>query len=529
MTAGSAGKAVSCARLTLDHGTGSTLRNRGIADRGWQRPRQRDVWHTGSSRATMNANSLSFERKDSSRLRIALIGAGSASAACALRLVEEGARVTIIESGTLGGTCVNTGCIPSKAMVRAAGIAHLMRHHGVSGIRPCDPDLNQALRVDQQRALVDDLRRAKYDHLLTGRPDIALLHGRARFADPHTLTVTQPDGEDVVVGADRILIATGASPWIPSIPGLSETPYWTSTEALFARTVPQHLAVLGGSAVALELAQAFRRLGARVTLIARSTLLSREDPALGAGIGTIFEGEGIDVRLHTVPERIDYRSGRFELSIHGKSLDADALLVATGRRPNTEGLGLGTAGVVTDSNGAIVVDTHLRTSAGHIYAAGDCANQPPLVYVAAAAGTRAAVNMLGGDRALDLFALPAVVFTDPQIATVGLTERQALRHGLVPEVRTLALEAVPRAQVNFDTRGFIKLVADKISGRLLGVQILAPEGGEIIAAASLAIRHRVTVSELGDQLFPYLTMAESLKLAAQAFTRDVTQLSCCAG
>ncbi|MFQ5756637.1 MAG: FAD-dependent oxidoreductase, partial [Acidiferrobacterales bacterium] len=200
-----------------------------------------------------------------------------------------------------------------------------------------------------------------------------------------------------------------------------------------------------------------------------------------------------------------------------------------GRAPNTESLQLGKAGVETGPGGAIVIDEHLRTSAEHIYAAGDCTNQPQFVYVAAAAGTRAAVNMLGGDATLDLSAMPEVIFTDPQVAIVGMTEAQAKKEGMAVDSRTLTLDNVPRALANFDTRGFIKLVAETESGRLLGTQILAAEGGEVVQAAALALRNRMTIQDLADQLFPYLTMVEGLKLCAQTFTKDVKQLSCCAG
>jgi mercuric reductase len=171
----------------------------------------------------------------------------------------------------------------------------------------------------------------------------------------------------------------------------------------------------------------------------------------------------------------------------------------------------------------------MRTSAANIYAAGDCTDQPQFDYVAAAAGTRAALNMLGGDATLDLSAMPAVVFTDPQVATVGLTETEARAAGLEVDTRTLSLDNVPRALANFDTRGFIKLVAEAGSGKLLGVQAVAPEAGEVIQSAALALRAGMTVHDLADQLFPYLTMVEGLKLCAQTFTRDVRQLSCCAG
>ena len=217
------------------------------------------------------------------------------------------------------------------------------------------------------------------------------------------------------------------------------------------------------------------------------------------------------------------------LATSGGVVRADRLLVATGRAPNTNGLGLDIAGVEVNTQGAIVIDTGMRTSSANIFAAGDCTDQPQFVYVAAAAGTRAAINMTGGDAALDLSTMPAVVFTDPQVATVGLSEAEARLKGIETDSRTLGLDNVPRALANFDTRGFIKLVAEAGNGRLLGVQAVTPEAGELIQAAVLAIRSRMTVQDLANQLFPYLTMVEGLKLCAQTFTKDVKQLSCCAG
>jgi len=281
--------------------------------------------------------------------------------------------------------------------------------------------------------------------------------------------------------------------------------------------------------VALELAQAFLRLGSRVTLIARSGLLSKEDPAIGEGLKAALIEEGMRILTDRRVNAARFDGKTFHLDLDGETITGDRLLVATGRKPNTDGLHLDRAEVQTDATGAIIVDGHLRTSAPNIFAAGDCTNAPQFVYVAAAAGTRAAINMTGGDTALDLSIVPVVVFTDPQVATVGLTEAQAAKRGIETDSRTLTLDNVPRALANFDTRGFIKLVAEKSSGRLIGAQVLAAEGGEIIQTAALSIRNRMTVADLAGQLFPYLTMAEGLKLCAQTFTKDVKQLSCCAG
>lgn len=461
---------------------------------------------------------------------VAVIGSGGAAMAAALKAAERGARVTLIERGTLGGTCVNVGCVPSKILIRAAQVAHLRRESPFDdGVTGCNPTIHRDRLLRQQQARVDLLRGAKYEDVLAATPAITVVRGEARFKDAHTLHVRLNDGGERDVRFDRCLIATGARAKVEPIAGLHDTPYWTSTEALASDAIPPRLAVIGASAVALELAQAFARLGSRVTLLARTTLLSREDPAVGRATGAAFRDEGIDVRERARIGRVDHVDGEFIITTAEDSLRADRLLVATGRTPNTETLALAAAGVATDARGAVTVDRHLRTSAANIYAAGDCTDQPQFVYVAAAAGTRAAINMTGGEAALDLSVVPAVVFTDPQIATVGLSEAQARRAGMESESRVLTLDHVPRALVNFDTRGFIKLVAEAESGRVLGVQAVASEAGELIQAAALALRARMTVEDLADQLFPYLTMTEGLKLAAQAFTKDVKQLSCCAG
>jgi len=465
-----------------------------------------------------------------SLLRIAVVGSGGGAMAAALKAAELGATVTLIERGVIGGTCVNVGCVPSKILIRAAHIAHLRRESPFdAGLSATPAIVNRPRLLAQQQGLVDDLRHGKYEGILAGIPAITVVHGEARFKDGHTLIVTLTDGGERVVPFDRCLIATGATAAIPPVPGLKDTPYWTSTEALASDSIPSRLAVVGSSVVAVELAQAFARLGSRVTVLARHTLFFREDPAIGEAVTEAFRAEGITVLTGTQASTVLFKDHEFTLFTKHGTVPADQVLVATGRAPNTRGLHLDAIGVALDAGGAIVVDDHMRTSAPDIYAGGDCTNQPQFVYVAASAGTRAAINMTGGDAALDLTTMPAVVFTDPQVATVGLSEAEAHQLNIETDSRTLPLDAVPRALVNFETRGFIKLVAEAGTGRLLGVQAVAPEAGELIQAAALAIRARMTVHDLADQLFPYLTMAEGLKLAAQTFTKDVSQLSCCAG
>lgn len=461
-------------------------------------------------------------------LHIAIIGSGGAAMAAAITAAGNGARVTLIERGATGGTCVNVGCVPSKIMIRAAHIAHVRKASGFdSGVSAAPPQVDRRALVLQQQARVEELRTGKYEAIIERNPNITLLRGEARFLDTTTLALRPADGGEQRISFDRALIAVGSSAAIPGVPGLAGTPFWTSTEALVAEELPRHLIVYGGSVVALELAQAFLRLGSQVTLLARSTLLSKEDPQIGETLKEILGHEGMRVLTHKVVRKVTHADGQFILDAGGE-VTGDRLLVATGRRANTTDLGLEALGVKMDANGAILVDERMRTSVEHIYAAGDCTTHPEYVYVAAAGGNRAAINMTGGDARLDLSVVPGVVFTDPQVATVGMSEAQARKAGFKVDSRVLGLEHVSRALVNFDTRGFIKIVAEQGSGRLLGVQAVAAEAGELIQTAAIAMRAGMTVADVAGQMFPYLTMVEGLKLCAQTFTRDVKQLSCCA-
>ncbi len=448
--------------------------------------------------------------------QIAIIGSGAAAFACALQATEDGALVTLIESGTLGGTCVNVGCIPSKALIRDAALNHLAAGNG------------RAL-LEQRNDLVSRMRQRKYADVLAASAGIRRISGHARFHDEHTLTIARTDGQTQTLRPELILIATGAQPHIPDLPGLAGTPFWTSNEALASPEIPEHLLIVGGSTVAVELGQAYRRLGSAVTIVARSTLLPREDRDLGTELTKIFRDQGIAVRQGATAQAVAHDGNQFQLHTAQEILRGDRLLIAAGRRANTAALNLANAGIETDSEGRIRVDARMRTNRAHVFAAGDCTTLPQYVYVAAAAGNRAAINMLGGDARLGLDTLASVTFVDPQVASVGLTDNNARAQGLDVESRLLPLSEVPRAVVNGDHRGFIKLVAERGSGRLVGAHIIADQGGEIIQGATLAMRAGFTVQDLADEMIPYLTMAEGMKLCAQTFVKDLARLSCCAG
>ncbi|RMH41217.1 MAG: mercury(II) reductase [Gammaproteobacteria bacterium] len=478
----------------------------------------------------MNKTVSHKEHQVDSRLHIVVIGSGSAAFAGALAATERGARVTMVEGGdVIGGCCVNVGCVPSKILIRAAHLAYQQAHHAFAAIEHHEPKIDRAKLTAQISERVKSLRFAKYERILSRNPSIDFIRGWAKLLDARTVEVLTPQNQSVRIVADKILIATGATPWIPPIPGLEKTPYWRSTEEIFADEMPHHLVVIGSSVIAVELAQAYRRLGAEVTILARHRLLSKYDAILGDNLVKYFAEEGIRVITQATVKNVVYQAGEFVVSLGNEKVCGDRLLVATGRRPNTADLNLAAAGVATDDSGAIIVNERLETSCPGIYAAGDCANLPQLVYVAAAAGHRAGMNMMGERGVLNLDAVPMVIFTDPQVATVGLSPQEAIAQGLRVETRTLSLDNVPRALANFDERGFIRLVAEADNQCLLGAQILAHDAGEMIQTVAVAIEQRMSVTEFAEMLFPYLTMNEGLKLCAQAFFKDVSQLSCCAG
>jgi mercuric reductase len=446
---------------------------------------------------------------------LVVLGSGGGAFAAAIPARDLGKLVLMVEHATTGGTCVNVGCIPSKTLLVSS------EEFCVTG-RPLLADA-----VARKDALVEQLREAKYVGLLA-EYQIEYRRAHGRVVDAHTVSV---DGERV--SADAIVIATGARPAVPPIPGLQATGYLTSTTALGLTRAPARLAVLGANAVGLELGQMLGNFGSHVTFVARRDVAPNAEPEISAGLADVLEGDGHRIVAPAITTHVSREGNEKVLrgSVDGEpfELRVDEILLATGRTPNSEDLGLTEVGVSVDEQGAIVVDDRQRTSVDSIYAAGDVTTQPRYVYVAAAGGAAAASNALGlGDERLDFRALPQVIFTSPAIAQAGLTEAQAIARGLEVRTTVLALDAVPRALVSADTRGLFKLVAEADSGRLVGVSILAHGAPDVIQAAVLAIDRGMTVSELGSTWAPYLAMAEGLKLAAQTFDRDVSKLSCCA-
>ncbi len=381
----------------------------------------------------------------------------------------------------------------------------------------------------QKDELVAELRKTKYADILGSYDSITLLEGRGTVGPD--LSVTLDGGGEFRAG--KIVVTTGSSPWIAPIPGLTDSGYMDSAAAMEVEELPESLLVIGAGYVGVELGQMFARLGVEVTLLSRpARILPREDPAIGVALADYLQAEGIDIRSGATVERVTRNGGRtLQVMENGKrrTLSAEALLVATGRRANSQGLGLEDVGVSFGSRGEVMVNEYLETARPGIYAAGDVAGDPMYVYVAAYAGSVAAENALTDNRRpYDLTAVPRVTFSDPAVAAVGLSEAEAGAQDVEALTSVLPLEHVPRALAARDTRGFIKLVADARTRRLLGAHILAAEAGELVTEVTLAIRFGLTIEDIVSTLHPYLTLSEGIKLAAQAFDKDVTRLSCCA-
>lgn len=463
------------------------------------------------------------------QLHFVIIGGGSAAFSAALNASALGARATIINSDLpIGGTCVNVGCVPSKTLIRGAETVHRASKSHFDGIETHAQVTDFKAVIEQKRALVEGLRQAKYLDVISGNENIQIISGRAKILSKSVVEVNSTPIE-----ADRILIATGTRPYIPPVPGLEETGYLTSTSAFELEELPKSMIVLGGRYIALECAQMFARMGTEVTILQRSSrILPNETEDLTAALTEHLVSEGIHVitgvqikgalkeeRLHTL-----------STEVHGsaKMFSAEKILVATGTVPNSRKMGLKKIGVERDENGFIQVDDALRTSIEGIFAAGDVIGEPKFVYTAAYEGGLAAQNALGSSLTMrDYSALPWVIFTDPQVAGVGLDETMAESLGIDFQVSVLPLSQVPRSIAARDTRGFIKLIRDRDTDLLVGARILAPEGSELLMQIVGAIKNKTTTRELAAMFYPYLTLSEGVKLAALGFTQDVHKLSCC--
>ena len=471
---------------------------------------------------------------------LVILGSGSTAFAAALRAQELGKTAVMTEERTIGGTCVNRGCLPSKNLIEAAKLVFDARNPRYPGLTTDGAGLRVDFRelVRQKDDVIAVYRAKKYDSLVGAK--ISVEAGKARFLDAHTVEV---DGRRLT--GERFLVATGSRPVVPDIPGLDSVPYLTSDllthgEDQELTELPASLLILGGGYIALELGQMFARFGTEVTILDRNRQLLAHgyEPEVGRTIGEVFAAEGIVVLTNATMQsvRADGQGIVADVKVANgrRFVRAARLLVAAGRRPNADDIGLEAAGVKVNARGEIEVDPQLGTAVPHIFAAGDVIGRQHGSRMATPVGARqggiAAHNALadGEPRSFDGRVIPRAIFTDPPIGLVGMTEAEAVAAGHRCWCRPLAMELVPRAGAVRDTRGMIKMVADADTNEVLGVAMVGVSASEVIHEAAMALRYRAKLADFVDLLHVYPTMTEALKIAAIARTKDPATLSCCA-
>jgi pyruvate/2-oxoglutarate dehydrogenase complex dihydrolipoamide dehydrogenase (E3) component len=443
---------------------------------------------------------------------LCVVGAGAGGLAVAAGAVQMGASVVLVERGDMGGDCLNVGCIPSKSLIAAAKLAHQWRRGDEFGIHYAPPKIDFAAVGDGVAQVITHLAPndsvERFEAL-----GVKVLRAEARFTDPRTISAG-----DVEIRARRFVIATGSSPAIPAIPGLDAVPYWTN-ETIFAnRQQPNHLIVIGGGAVGVELAQAHRRLGADVTIIDAGPLLPRDDPELVALLSETLTAEGIALRPSTAITAVNSDGDRLTVELsNGDLVFGSHLLVAAGRRPSTTDLNLSAANIAATAAG-ITVDARLRTTNRRVYAIGDVAGGPQF--------THAALHQAGVVIRNALFRLPArvnytampwVTYSDPELAQVGMNEAVA-RDAYGDKIRVLRWKFAEndRAQTERETNGMVKIITT-VKGRILGAAILGAGAGDQITTWALAISHRVKIAAMANLIVPYPTRSEAGKRAAGSF------------
>ena len=469
---------------------------------------------------------------------LVILGSGSTAFAAALRAAEMGKTAVMTEARTIGGTCVNRGCLPSKNLIEAAKLVHEARHPRYPGIEPCEVRFDFGELVRQKDGLISDYRNERYMGRLDESEDIEIAQGRVAFVDEGAVEV---DGRRIE--GEKFLVALGSTPVAPEIEGLDEVPYMTSDlltseEDMELTELPKSLVVVGGGYIALELGQMFSRFGSRVTILERSDQILKHgyEPQVGRAMQGILREEGVDIRTNAEIRRVRHAEGGIAVELgSGEEVRAERLLLATGRRPNTQGIGLEKAGVETNGHGEVVVDEFLRTSAPHVFAAGDVIGDQLESQMATPVGARdgaiVAENAFADDgemRAVDHSVVPRAIFTDPQVGIVGLAEEEAIARGHRCWCRTIPMKLVPRAGAIRDERGIIKMVADADTDRVLGVSMVGQSAAEVIHEAAMGLRFGATIGDFVDMIHVYPTMAEALKIAAISRRKDPAKLSCCA-
>ncbi|MDB5312001.1 MAG: merA [Gemmataceae bacterium] len=445
---------------------------------------------------------------------LVVLGSGEPGKYLAWTLAAQGRRTAVIERKYIGGSCPNIACLPSKNIIHSAKVASYFRRSREFGIATGDWSVDMAAVRDRKRKMVESQVEK---HLGKYRASGAeLVMGFGRFIGPKTIEVALRDGGTRVLRGKTVIINTGSRAKIDATPGLRDSKPLTHIEALDLDRVPEHLIVLGGGYVGLELAQTFRRFGSRVTVVDRNPVLAhREDPDVSATMGQLFADEGIAVSTNTVLDRVTGTSGE-GVQVHAKRAGAEVviegthLLVAAGRTPNTDGIGLETAGVELDGRGYVRVNERLQTTAADVWAVGDCAGSPHFTHIGFDDFRVVRDNLTGGHRVTTGRQVPFCMFTDPELARVGLSETEAKDRGVTYRLAKVPMEAVLRAQTLSETRGFMKALIQADGDRILGFTAFGTEAGEVMAVVQVAMAAGFPYTALRDMVLTHPTIAEGL-------------------
>ncbi|MBI2024884.1 MAG: mercury(II) reductase [Candidatus Harrisonbacteria bacterium] len=478
-----------------------------------------------------------------------IIGGGAGAFAAAIRANELGAKTALVNSGLpLGGTCVNVGCVPSKTLLYAGEILHHAKHHGVAGVELEVKNFDFQKVVKDELSLVGKLRQEKYEKVLKNLEHVTAIEGKAKFVSQNEVEVTSSTGSTSSgqarekLSAEKFIIAAGSTANVPPIEGIHEIGFVTHIEALRLEKQPKELVVIGAGPVGLEFAQMFSRFGTKVTILQRGdSIFPHSEKALTDRLTEILSKEGIiiktNVEVKNARKEGDKKIVSYQIGEGQEEVSADEILLAAGKTPNTQGLGLDVVGVEVNKGQAVVVNQHFQTSNKNIFAVGDVTSGPlRLEPTAGREGTLAAENALlrssGASegqalKSIDYNAVPYTIFTDPQLAGVGFTEDEQMKQMGVCACRTVSFEDVPKAIIMHRTEGMIKMAIHPKTKQILGVHILAPNAGELIAEAMMLVKNKNTIDDVVNSLPMFPTLSEAIKIVALSFTKDISKLSCC--
>lgn len=473
------------------------------------------------------------------KYNLAIIGGGAAAFAAATKAADlKTDKVVMINSGLpMGGTCVNVGCVPSKVLLEIGAQIYYPQNRRFKSLQIVphspDPPVDITRIIAEKDEIVESLRQSNYLDVITSFKNVEFIEGAARFISPNAVDVA---GERPrTIEADKFIIATGSRAKIPPVKGIEAVGYLTNIEALSLKSAPKHFVVVGGGPLGLEFAQMYKHFGSDVLVIElENRALPLEEPEVSREIQHALEDEGIKFmtssKLLEISADGEMKHARVDYKGDTVEIDFNEVLIATGIQPNTAKLNLDSADVKTDRSGFIETDIHLRTTNFSIYAAGDCVGKMALETVAAKEGAVAAENALtGSENTINYDQIPHAVFTMPQVASVGITEAELMRRLNVCACRTVPISSVPKGRALKEKYGIVKLVINPHNAEIVGASVVSPVAAEMIHEAALAIRNKMTIYDLIDTVHVFPAFSEGLKIAAQAFTRDISKMSCCIG